>query len=329
MAKIGKRMWGSVLVITLLTAVLFCTPVMAATIFEEDFESGSLSQWSVGGDPIVRIDEDGDGGHALYFAANGYQGGSVHTTFNVPQEYVLEARFMLPEAPKLSDQPSYYFNLSNNGWNDAAGTDDYVRVAFYPYMNDGAGAVQIFHKPDKDTKELYGEAVFAAQAGVWYNLRVEIAGVSVKVFFDDVLTVDGEMPRPLPAGKFGIGNWVPKVKVDDIVIKDLDGFDIRANGKSISSMADVKPGDTVSVSAYLPGDLQTKRTGALLVQLLNGDEPAGIAGASGAAEAGSLQSVKASLTLPQVESLDGYRLEIMLLDGYTTMNPLCDSLVIE
>ncbi len=321
----SKVLWSSVVVLSLLVAAMVCTPVMAASLFEEDFESGNLDQWTTSG--YFQVDETEDGGHALFFDTNttsGTDAAEFRNKVNVPENYVMEARIMLPELNNQDWQPSYYFYLSYTSW------EDYVRVGFYPYEQNGQGTVRVFRMNPGNVKETYGESVLTVEPGSWHNIKVEVLETDVTVYFDGTLVLNTVMPEPLPSGLFGMGNWIQKIKFDDIVLKDMEGFDIKANGKPVESLDTCAPGDVISVSAYLPGDIDTERAGSLILQLSNGQEPVLVTGSSAVGQAGALAEVKAELTLPDdIPSLDGYQLEIMLWDGYTTMNPLCEPLVLE
>ncbi|MEV0326802.1 LamG-like jellyroll fold domain-containing protein [Micromonospora echinospora] len=185
--------------LALVAATLTTTPASAATVFTEDFQSGSLSAWSKsGGDWSITTDgsqvvrqTNTTSGNARFFAGD--------TTWTA---YTVQAR-VKPITLGANGHASLLARVT--------GSTKYYRLALLP-----ANQVQL-QAVDGSTVTTLASATRTVTTGTWHTLAIDVSGTTIRASVDGT-TIGQGTSTLVGTGRIGLQTGYSSAAFDDVTV---------------------------------------------------------------------------------------------------------------
>jgi len=302
--------------------VLFCCKIFASSLFlEENFDMNpsdpnNPNKWQVVSSAPVTIANNEmhillDSNNSLYTII------TPNTSEGNFKNFIAQMEFKMDK----DDGLSYYGFCIRD---DNAG--NYYRIVYSQYSTSrGINILKYSGGTIVDRGTLY--SISNLSVNVYHKLKVEVIDNHFFAYIDDVLAVsyDDNNATILPGQRISIKAYDQPGWFKNITIRSYDGIFFKAGSKEISSLSKANPGDKISAEIYIPGAFAVDRKCAFILMAYKDGLPVKIMGVSGVAPANTMKSLKLTFDTLPGESLTGYTFEAMLWDGYSEMNALSDT----
>lgn len=173
-------------------------------LFQDDFEDGILDGWEMSGPGTWAI-ENGelvvDMGEGIELNGYAYEGESGWRDFSLDVDLKADEGTEKSIGFRVDEDGGYWVNMRGDPMNDILLGKSSAILSSTTYLN---------------------------QAGVWYHVRVEMVGSTIKVFVNDQLKLDYTDPvTDVSHGKIALIGWtgllgVDKVRFDNVVVRLLN-----------------------------------------------------------------------------------------------------------
>ncbi|CAM4290183.1 Pectate lyase [Paenibacillus tarimensis] len=196
------RTAASVLCLTLAVPFVMAGSAAAGTPFSDDFNDGNAAGWNAttGSWSVVQ-----DSGSYVYYQSSTSEG-RTQAGDQSWTDYSVQARV------KVED-----FNGTNRAYVAGRYKDgnNYYAASLY---NSSGGKLEIRRKAGGSSSTLVSKA-YPLSAGVWYTVKLEMTGSTIKLYVNDVLELTAT-DSTLSSGGVGLVSYKTKTKFDDVVVTD-------------------------------------------------------------------------------------------------------------
>lgn len=217
-----RRLVGAVVICVVLVASLTIlwqmgqvaeAAILTPYNFYDDF-SGDLSQWTVvSGTWAIENSE---------YSQSDETRGRLHSIAGDPNwiDYTIEAK-----AKILSGMGAMiFFRYVDTNWYEA-----FIRADIN---------VAVISKHVAGELTWIASTPFTSEAGVWYELKVEVKGSNIRFYVDGALILETTDPT-FTKGKTGLATLNAHVHFDDVIVSDASGADIPPSTYSVNVRAGV------------------------------------------------------------------------------------------
>jgi pectate lyase len=207
MSGTSRRAWAAAAFTGAVAATMFLfttNTAHAATVYSEDFESGTASGWSKSGGSWSVVSD----GSQVYRQSSTGSDAKAQTGSTSWTDYAVEAR-VKPLAWSGSDRSAGVVARAQNMTN------------YYQLGLTNGGQVQLTKRAGGGIQVL-AAAVAGVTTGSWYTLRLEVFGSSLRGYLDGALvvsTVDGTFS----SGRIGLYTRYASSAFDDLLVTDQAG----------------------------------------------------------------------------------------------------------
>jgi pectate lyase len=185
------------------SALLFAPAASAATLFSDNFESGTASGWSKSGGTWAvatdgtRVLQQSNAGSDL---ARDFNGSTSWT------DYTLQARVK----PLALDAGTDFVGIAAR----ASGATTFYRLVLL-----GSGQAQL--QADRGgTVSVLGSASLSVSTGTWYTLRIDVSGTTVTGFVNGA-QIASATSTVVAAGRIGLQTFQASANFDDVAVTSV------------------------------------------------------------------------------------------------------------
>lgn len=202
-------------------------PASAATLFSDDFETGSSVNWTAGSGTWSVVQ---DNGSYVYYQSSTNEGrtsaGSQSWT-----DYSVQA-----------DVKVVNFNGSNRAYVAGRYKDGNNFYAASLYNSNG-GTLEIRKKVNGSTTTLASKSNFGLSTGTWYTVKLEMAGSTIHMYVNGVLQLTAT-DTSLTSGAVGLDAYKTLTEYDNIIVSDT------TSSTTSTLTSTTTPTSTTSTSTY-------------------------------------------------------------------------------
>lgn len=185
-------------------------------IFEDDFETGGLSQWTAGGSWEVTQDESGNS--VLHPITTGGDFQHILASGSSAEDYSVQLRFKILDAPPgggfRSQDPEFSINVRTD-WG-SAGCNRYQIV----FESDEARIHRNQSAACPDT--MLQRVSISPEWNVWHTARVVVYGTTITVYLDESKIVEATDDQSAWAGGLGLeAGTGMEVFFDDVRVTEI------------------------------------------------------------------------------------------------------------
>ncbi|MNB95209.1 Pectate lyase L precursor [compost metagenome] len=189
--------------------------VHAASLFSEDFESGSAGNWTstTGTWSVVQ-----DGGSYVYYQSGSAEGrtsagSSAWTDYSVKADVKID-------------------NFNGNNRTYVCGRyqdgNNYYAASI---SNSNGGTLEIRKKSGGESTTLASKTGFAITTGTVYNIRLELSGDSISMYVNNVLQLNAH-DNIIASGGVGLIAYKTAAKFDNVIVSDTTAVPTSTPGTS-------------------------------------------------------------------------------------------------